>query len=101
MPYTYSVALKLVSDRHGNPADGGSCEFETSNHDNILEIIERAEQNSILPEEDVAAFCLGLKLVTEVVMKHRGEPPFSELWPHLGSFIRSIKAPTKSERVSK
>jgi hypothetical protein len=98
---TYSVTLKLVSDRHGHPADGGSCEFETTNHDNILEIIEHARQNPILPEQDAPALGVGLKLLAEVVMKHRDEPPFSEFWPHLGTFIRGIKASAKSEHVSK
>ena len=101
MPYTYRVALKHVSASSGNPVHGGVCEFETTNHDDILQIIERARQNSILPEEDVAAFCLGLKLLAEVVMKHRGEPLFSEFWPHLGDFVRGIKASTKSGHVSK
>ncbi len=91
MPHTFRVTLKHVADHHGNPVDGGTYEFEAENHDNILDIIDLARGIPNLAENEAAAFALGLKLLTEVVMKHRGEAPFAEFWPHLSSLIRHIK----------
>lgn len=92
MPYTYSIALTPLSDHHGRATPGNSYTFETTNHDNILHIIERARCGEYLPEKDVAAFCVGLKLLSEVVMTNRSEPVFAEFYPALGKFIRGIKS---------
>lgn len=92
MPYTYRIAVTQVSDRRGNATAGDPYAFETTSHDDILEIIERARQGGYLPEGQVAAFCVGLKLLAEVVTTHRKESLFAEFWPHLGEFIRGIKS---------
>ncbi|BCH35729.1 hypothetical protein MesoLjLc_76590 [Mesorhizobium sp. L-8-10] len=101
MPYVYRITLKQVSDRRSQPVDGDVCEFQAANHDDILEIVTRTKHHAILPEQDVAAFCVGLKLLAEVVMRHREKPPFAEFWPHLGEFVRGIKATASPERASK
>ncbi|WP_201840426.1 DUF3861 family protein [Microvirga zambiensis] len=91
MPHTYRISLTHVSDHRGNPVQLPICEFKFTNHDDLGKIIERATRNAIVPEKNIEAFCLGLKLLTEVVMEHRDKPAFAEFWISLGSFIRSIK----------
>ena len=93
MPRTYRLSLTHLSDQRGNPVVKHVCEFDFKNHDDLTAIIERALQNGIVPNDEVMEFCIGLKLLAEVAMKHRDEPAFAEFWPHLGSFIRTIKEP--------
>lgn len=99
MSHSYQFRVIHLADRRGNAVARQVCEFQFANHDDLGLIIERASRNAILPEKDIEAFCVGLKLLTEVVMVHRNEPAFAEFWPHLGTFIRSIKAVKKSEQA--
>lgn len=98
MPHTYRLSLTHISDQRSNPVTREVCEFEFQNHDDLTAIIERARSNNVVPASEVLEFCVGLKLLTEVAMRHRTNPAFAEFFPHLGTFIRSIKAP-KSEKV--
>jgi hypothetical protein len=93
MPHTYRLSLTHLSDQRGNPVGKEVCDFKFENHDDLTAIIERAKGNEAVPSGEVLEFCVGLKLLTEVSMRHRNEPAFAEFFPHLGAFIRSIKAP--------
>lgn len=97
MPHTYRLSLTHLSDQRGNPVAKEVCEFEFQNHDDLAAIIERARANETVPADEVLEFCIGLKLLTEVAMRHRNEPAFAEFFPHLGAFIRSVKVPKSNE----
>jgi hypothetical protein len=99
MPHTYHLSLTHVSDHQNNPVGERVCDFDFKNHDDLTHIIKRARQNNIVQTNEIDEFCLGLKLLTEVAMKHRNEPAFAEFWPHLGTFIRSIKEPRSREQA--
>jgi hypothetical protein len=99
MAHTYHLSLTHLSDQRGSPVVKKVCEFDFKNHDDLSAIIERALQNGVVPNDEVMVFCVGLKLLTEVAMKHRNEPAFTEFWPHLGTFIRSIKEPKSKEQA--
>ena len=99
MPHNYRIALTQISNGPADTAAGDTFVFEITNHDDILQVIERARQGGHLPEEEVTPFCVGLKLLAQVVTKHSSEPLFAEFSPHLGEFIRGIKAPQASRRV--
>lgn len=91
MPYRYSVTVEHVLDPHGPSETERSIRFETVNHDDLLKIIERVKRRQILPEDEVAEFTIGLKLFSEVMLRHRQDPLFADLWPHLGSFMKRLK----------
>ncbi|MBB4000715.1 DUF3861 domain-containing protein [Aureimonas pseudogalii] len=97
MPHTYQLVLTHISDQRGNAVGQEVCQFEFQNHDDLATIIERTRVNNIVPVDEVSEFCIGLKLLTEVAMRHRTEPTFAEFFSHLGAFIRSIKAPKSNE----
>ncbi|WP_158555137.1 DUF3861 domain-containing protein [Fulvimarina endophytica] len=97
MAHTYRLSLTHLSDQRDRPVGAEICDIEVRNHDDLAAIIERARSNGIVPEDEVAEFCVGLKLLTEIAMRHRSEPAFASFFPHLGAFIRSIKAPRSEE----
>ncbi|AJC81932.1 hypothetical protein IE4803_PA00288 (plasmid) [Rhizobium etli bv. phaseoli str. IE4803] len=97
MPHLYHLSLKHLADQKGNSVGETVCEFDFHNHDDLAKIIQKAKDNGVVPESEVFEFCLGLKLLTKIAMKHRDEPEFAEFFPHLGTFIRAIKAPRTRE----
>ena len=97
MAHSYRLSLTHVSDQRDRPVGTEICAVEFQNHDDLAAIIERARLIRIVPEDEVIEFCIGLKLLAEVAMRHRDEPAFAEFFPHLGTFIRSIKAPRSED----
>ena len=85
MPHSYRVTLC--------PQDGHSpLEFDVTNHDDILQLVERIRASAILPEDEAAACLVGLKLFGEVMLRHRTDPLFADLFPHFGLFMKRLKA---------
>jgi Domain of Unknown Function with PDB structure (DUF3861) len=66
--------------------------------DELLAILEKTRSRGILDANDSAAMAIGLKLLSEIAIEHRNEPPFDELRAPQGAFIRKLKAiPTTTE----
>jgi len=86
MPHSYRINVQNLSDSAGDLA------FEATNHDEIIQLVARVKARRILPEAETAAFVVGLKLFGEVLLHHRQEPLFAELFPHFGAFMKRLKA---------
>jgi hypothetical protein len=70
-----------------------SLELKFSNHDDILHIVRLMQAKAIFSDpEEAAQFALGLKLFSEVLLKHRAHPLFEEFGPALGAFMKKLKA---------
>jgi len=67
-----------------------ALQFEVTNHDDVLALVERIRQRTDIGA-DAAAFTVGLKLFSEVILKHRKLPLFQEFMPHLGGLIKKLK----------
>ena len=39
--HRFNITVEALSDRQGNPVEKAPLSFEVSNHDDILEIVER------------------------------------------------------------
>lgn len=91
MPYHYRITLENLTDNRDDKPQNRSLTFDATNHDDILEIIEKVRSKGILPDSDVAAFCTGLKLFSEVVMVHRKEALFRDLIPAFRDFMLRLK----------
>ncbi|SLM65160.1 MULTISPECIES: DUF3861 domain-containing protein [Dickeya] len=91
MPYHYRITLEKLADNRDDTPQNQTLTFDATNHDDILEIIERVRARAILPDAEVAAFCTGLKLFGEVMMAHRKDPLFAELAPHFRDFMLRLK----------
>ncbi|WP_192456281.1 DUF3861 domain-containing protein [Musicola keenii] len=91
MAYQYRITLENITENHTDAQYDRALTFDVVNHDNIPAIIERVRSKGILPQEEVPAFCLGLKLFGEIMMAHRKDPLFQELAPHFRDFMLKLK----------
>lgn len=66
-------------------------QFEVGNHDDIFSIVERMQQRAEFDPQTMTAFAVGLKLFSEVMLEHRGNPLFEELAPHFTQFMKELK----------
>ncbi|APO78278.1 hypothetical protein AM571_PC00540 (plasmid) [Rhizobium etli 8C-3] len=96
MPHTYHLTLKHLSGQRENPVGETVYECKFNTHDDLTKITKKERRNEV-PEAEVFEFCAGLKLLTEVTMKHCGNPKFAECFPHLDTFILGIKVSVGTE----
>lgn len=91
MPYAYRVIIQRLA---ASPLNGAAREltFDTDNHDEIIQLVEKIKSRGIVADGEAAAFTVGLKLFGEVMLRHRHEPLFAELYPHFGTFMKRLKS---------
>ena len=68
--------------------------FEAASHDEVLGLTQRIRQRGDFDENGAAALIVGLKLLSEVVLRNRKRPMFEEFLPHFGQLIRHLKERT-------
>jgi hypothetical protein len=90
MAHTYRVTVERLEGDAPSAADEALV-FETTNHDDLFKIISAVRQTQLLPDDETAEFTIGLKLFAEVLMRHRSDTPFRELFPHIRSFMKFLK----------
>jgi len=89
--HSYRITVEHIADAKGAPVSAEPLVFAARNHDDLFAIVERSRSRGRLDADDSAAMVMGLKLLGEIVLEHRDEPPFSELRPALGAFIKELK----------
>jgi len=88
----YHLRLEQIAAKTAT-FEPASLELEFSNHDDILHIVRLMQAKPIFTDPDEAAqFAVGLKLFSEVMLKHRTHPLFEELGPAFGAFMKKLKA---------
>ena len=61
--------------------------------DNIFNLIELAkEKDRFETKSDTIEFIVGLKLFSEVMLRHRKHPLFEEFLPEFSKFMKKLKA---------
>ena len=67
--------------------------FEFENHDEIFSIVEQFQiKNPFNNQNQAAEFIIGLKLFTEVMIKNRNHPLFTDFIGETQIFIKKLKA---------
>ncbi|MBS1820436.1 MAG: DUF3861 domain-containing protein [Acidobacteria bacterium] len=89
--YRYRITVEKLRDARGQPVHGESLSFYAANHDDILEIVKRLESKLPFDAGTVASLGVGLKLFGEVVLTHRNDPMFAEIFPALREFMQHLK----------
>lgn len=89
--HRYRVTVEHLATPKGEPVVESPLVFETTNHDDLFAIVERMRQRTDIPGEDVESLAIGLKMLGEVVLKHRKLPMFVPLHQALGEFIVRLK----------
>jgi hypothetical protein len=70
----------------------GPAWLEFSNQDDVLHIVRLMQAKPLFSNaEEAAQFALGLKLFSEVLLKHRTKSLFAELAPAFGEFMKKLK----------
>lgn len=87
----YRVTLERLSSTAEPVIAKSSLSFETTNHDDILAIVQRMQQRGDFEPDTAAALAVGLKLFGEVMLHERDNPLFVELIPHFGQFMKKLK----------
>ena len=90
---TYQLTLKPIRLASGEPAPDRQLELTVDNHDELFSIIDRIQEKDPFGDKQQAAeFALGLKLFSEVMLKHRDHPLFEELKPAFQPFMKRLKS---------
>lgn len=69
--------------------------FDTESHEDMLAIVEKLQQHPDF-KDDAAAFGVGLKLFSSVMMKQKSNPIFKDLMPHFKDFMHGLKGVEKN-----
>ncbi|WP_131536490.1 DUF3861 domain-containing protein [Pedobacter nototheniae] len=89
----YQLILKEIALAKEEDIKNEPLEFEFDNHDNLFEIIKTIKSKNIFEDDQQSAeFAIGLKMFSEVMIKNRDNPLFTELFPVFGSFMRKLKS---------
>ncbi|MFB9075932.1 DUF3861 domain-containing protein [Flavobacterium procerum] len=89
--YYLTLSLKEYSNGETEPAKELGIQFD--NHDEIFGIIERIREKNIFEDQsEVVQFALGLKLFSEIKLKHRKNPLFEELNEVFPVFMKKLKS---------
>lgn len=89
--YHLTLSLKQYANGETEPAKELGIEFD--NHDEIFSIIERIKAKNLFENESEATqFALGLKLFSEIKLKHRKNPLFEELNEVFPVFMKKLKS---------
>ena len=87
----YRIRLEEILLKDNAPAQR-SLEFEFENHDDIFNIIDKMQQMDVLGDKAQAVeFALGIKLFSEVLLRHKENPLFEELKPAFAIFMKKLK----------
>ena len=91
--HRFRITVEALSDRKGAPVEKTPLVFEVENHDDILDIVERIQGREDLAfgQEKSAAFAVGLKLFSEVMIENRKHPVFAPLRDAFKAFMVGLK----------
>ncbi|MDO6682468.1 MULTISPECIES: DUF3861 domain-containing protein [unclassified Oceanobacter] len=88
--HQYRIRIDHISP-DGSDTAGQAFEFTFASHDELLTIIDTLQHRSDISPQQAAPLGLGIKLFGSVMMKHRSEPLFADLWPHFSGFMKNLK----------
>lgn len=75
--------------------------FEAGNHDDIFEIIARVRGAGRFEHDEAAALALGMKLFSEVMLKHRDDPLFAPIGAAYRDYMTQFKEQMRAATANK
>ncbi len=91
MPSHYTITVQ-PNDASGTRTGVVPLTFEVVNHDDLFAILRSIKANEAVPPAEAAEFVFGLKLFLEVLIRHRKDALFAELWSPMSDFMKRLKA---------
>jgi hypothetical protein len=100
MKHRYRITVEPLPDAsQASEAHTPALQFEVSNHDDILAIVERLQARGDLEPDSATALAVGLKLFGEVMLEHRQHPLFAPLKDAFPAFMKQLKqGPVRPDR---
>ncbi|MDE1155922.1 MAG: DUF3861 domain-containing protein [Acidobacteriaceae bacterium] len=97
--YGYQVTVERHLNTGGEMRGeaGDRLSFLAENHDDLFRILELMRSKNTWDEDMAAQLAIGLKLFSEVVIKHRNDPLFEPLMLPIREFIGRLKAMPAAE----
>lgn len=89
--HLYRITVEHLEDSKGNAVQKEPLAFEARNHDELFSIVDKMRERAEFSENDAAAFAIGLKLFSEVMLNNREHELFKPLQPHFGEFMKGLK----------
>ncbi len=89
--HRYNVTLEHLADAKSAPSTNKPLQFEVGSHDDIIAIVERLRDRDDFTDETAAAFGVGIKLFSEVMLASRENPLFTTIRPHFSQFMKELK----------
>ena len=91
MSNKYRVILQHIGDSGEGSRRGRTLQFDIASHDDVIDIADILRTKAIVPDDEASAFAVGMKVLGQVVLKHRKEPTFADFWPHFENFLKTVK----------
>lgn len=89
--HRYRLTLEYLADPDGVAQERKPLCFETGNHDDIFFIVERMRARGDFSGDQAAAFGVGLKLFSEVMLENKDNPLFASFLPEFINFMKELK----------
>lgn len=88
----YNIQIQEVALKDGSEPSK-SLELTIQNHDNIFDLIDRVKESELFEQKsDNVEMLLGIKLFSEVMLRNRTNPLFSEFAPAFREFMKKYKS---------
>ena len=89
--HQFRITLEHTADKDGTPVLTAPLTFDAPNHDNIFDIIGLMQEREGFTPEMAQRFAVGLKLMGEVMLENKDNPPFAELKPYFMEIMKAVK----------
>ena len=90
--YKYLLTLEAKDAEKLQAASHKTLNVEFENHDDLFKIIDLAKSKKLFENENHSIeFSLGLKLFSEIILKHKDHPLFTEMKPAIVQFMNKLK----------
>jgi hypothetical protein len=76
--------VEYLGSKHAGPELHPPVVFDTGNHDDIFNLIESVQAAQLFVRDTTAALVLGMKLFSEIMLKHKKDPLFA---PMLAAYL--------------
>lgn len=97
--HQYRITVEYLGGKQAGPELHGPLSFEACDHDDIFNIIESAQAAGMFDPDTSAALVLGMKLFSEVMLKHKKDPLFAPMLAAYLEYIGPFKARLKEAKA--
>ncbi len=91
----YRVSIDQLQDKDEQATqDEEPICFNFESHDDLKQIIARANKIEGLSEQETQSLAIGIKMLGELMLENRKHPLFEDFSRHFGHFMKTLKKST-------